>query len=334
MYQIAMDVMGSDLGVKPAMGAALNFLSQHKDVKIIFVGNREEIEDSLNHQTKIKSEQYEILATSQIIEMHDSFLDVRRKKDSSLVKTLELVKNKKVDGMLTAGNSAALLAGAHFILGELKNINKPGFMPTWPTIKLGTLTLFLDAGANIDNTAQDLLNYAIMATIYSQLILKIKNPKVGLLNVGTEKSKGRDSHKEAYKLLENHEDINFQGNVEAREMVSGTVDIIVTDGFSGNIALKSMEGALSNLMKMIKEAITDNLFRKIFAFCLKPAFKSVGNKFDYKNYAGAILLGTDGLVFKSHGSSDQQAWSSTINMVYNAIKANVLQKMKQQMEAE
>ncbi|ATZ16253.1 phosphate:acyl-[acyl carrier protein] acyltransferase [Entomoplasma freundtii] len=333
MHKIAFDVMGSDKGLIPAINAGLHFLQNHHDVEIFFVGNQKAIE---NHLATVPNcpKNYQIIDTPEVIGMDGGIMDIRRKPDSSLVKALELVKNKSVDGMLTGGSSAAFIAGAHFILGEFEGVGKPGFMPTWPTIVENHTVLFLDAGANTDNSAQDLYNFAKMATIYAQTVLHQERPRVSLLNIGEEKSKGKDVHREAYELLKADQKLNFQGNIEAREMISGSTDIIVTDGFSGNIALKAMEGALKNLMKVIKTTLTKSLIRKIPALFLKKAFKEVGTKFDYKNYAGAILLGVNGVVFKSHGSSDEQAFGSTLRMTYEAIQGDVLAKIKTKMEVE
>lgn len=331
MYKIAFDVMGSDYGPKAAIQAAAEFLKDKKDLCLIFVGNEQEINDAIN-EFPIPKEKYEIFPTSEVIDMKGSVLDVRRKKDASIVRALELVKKQKVDAMLTGGSSSAFIVGAHFILGELENVTRPGFMPTWPTIKEGKTTLFLDAGANIDNTSDDLVGYAKMASIYAQTILKIDQPKVGLLNIGTEDSKGKDFHKETYQKLIADKTIHFVGNIESREMIAGKVDIMVTDGYAGNIALKAMEGALKNLMKVIKLTLTKNLWRKIKALSLRKSFKEVGEKFDYKNYAGAILLGIDGIVFKSHGSSDVKSFKATLRMTYDAVCNDVLTKMKEGMK--
>lgn len=331
MHKIAFDVMGSDKGLVPAINAGIKFLETHQNLELFFVGDRKAIENHLKTLKKLPKN-FQIIGTTEVINMDGGILDVRRKQDSSLVKALEMVRDKKVDGMLTGGSSAAFIAGAHFILGEFPGINKPGFMPTWPTIKENHTVLFLDAGASTENSAQDLYNFGKMATIYAQTILHKGEPKVSLLNIGEEKSKGKDLHREAYQLLKQDKKINFIGNIESREMISGKTDIIVTDGFSGNIALKAMEGALKNLMKVIKGTITKNIFRKIPALLLKKSFREVGRKFDYKNYAGAILLGVNGIVFKSHGSSDEQAFTSTLRMTYEAVQSNVLTKIKAKME--
>ncbi|WP_031542035.1 phosphate acyltransferase PlsX [Mesoplasma photuris] len=332
MYKIAFDVMGADNGAGTAVEAAIDFLKDKKDLVIVFVGDEKQINDAIVKNGGLDKSKYEILPTTEVIDMHGSIMDVRRKKDSSLVRSLEVVKNGSVNGMLTGGNSAAFIAASHFILGEFEGVTRPGFMPTLPTVQADKITLLLDAGANIDNKPEDLVGYAKMATIYSQQIKGIKKPKVGLLNVGKEDHKGKEMHKETYKLLSEDKTINFVGNIEAREMNSGEIDVLVTDGFTGNIALKAIEGMAKNIMGAIKESITKTFFRKINALCLKPAFKEVGAKFDYKNHAGAILIGVNGIAFKSHGSSDVKSFKATLRMTYEAIENDVLNKMKKGMK--
>ncbi|WP_026389145.1 phosphate acyltransferase PlsX [[Acholeplasma] multilocale] len=332
MYKIAFDVMGSDNGATIAVKAAIEFLADKNDLVLVFVGNEEQIKAAIEENGGLDKSKYEILATTEVIDMNGSIMDVRRKKDSSLVRTLELVKEGKVDGMLTGGNSAAFIAGSHFILGEFEGVTRPGFMPTLPTVKAGITTLLLDAGANTENDPEDLLGYAKMATIYASEIQGIKNPRVGLMNIGAEEGKGKDLQKQTYKLLKEDESINFLGNIETRDMVAGDVDILVTDGFTGNIALKAVEGMAKNIMSEIKESITKTFFRKINALFLKPAFKEVGNKFDYKNHAGAILIGVNGIAFKSHGSSDVKSFKATLRMTYSAVQNDVLNKMKKGMD--
>lgn len=327
MYRIAFDVMGADKGLEPAVHAGINFLKRHAKAKITFVGDGVKIKKILS-QESVSRDRYEILGTTEVIGMEGSILELRRKKDASIVRALELVRDGTVDGMLTAGNSGTFIGGAHFILGELPDIKRPGFMPTWSTLKPNHTTVMLDAGANAENTPEDLLNYARLASTYVQNVLHITQPKVALLNIGTENSKGDDLHKDAFKLLQKEPNINFLGNLEANDLFSGKSDIIVSDGFSGNIAVKAMEGSLKSLLTVMKAAFTKTPSRKIAAFTLKSALGDIKNQFDYKNNAGAILLGVNGIAFKSHGSSDEAAFYSTLGMTYNAIKTNVLKKMK------
>jgi glycerol-3-phosphate acyltransferase PlsX len=189
----------------------------------------------------------------------------------------------------------------------------------------------LDVGANVDNTPEDLLGYAKMASIYSREVQGVKNPRVGLMNIGEEPSKGKDLQRETYELLKNEKSLNFVGNIESREMTSGYVEVLVADGYSGNIALKAMEGMGKNILKGIKESLTKNLYRKLHALALKKAFKEFGSRFDYKNYAGAILIGVNGIVFKSHGSSDVQSFKATLRMTLEAVENDVLTKIKKGM---
>ncbi|WP_027063069.1 phosphate acyltransferase PlsX [Mesoplasma seiffertii] len=331
MYKIAFDVMGSDKGAAVAIQAAVEFLKTKENLKLIFIGNEQEIKEALAANGGLDESRYEILPTTEVIDMDGSIMDVRRKKDASLVRALELVKAEKVDAMLTGGNSAAFIAGAHFILGEFEGVNRPGFMPTMPTLTPGVTTLMLDVGANVENTAEDLLAYAKMASIYSREVQGIKNPRVGLMNIGEEASKGRDLQKEAYQLLKADKTLNFVGNIESREMTTGVVEVLVADGYSGNIALKAMEGMGKNILRGIKESLTKNLYRKLHALALKKAFKEFGNRFDYKNYAGAILIGVNGIIFKSHGSSDVQSFKATLRMTLEAVENDVLTKMKKGM---
>ncbi|AHI54055.1 glycerol-3-phosphate acyltransferase PlsX [Spiroplasma sabaudiense Ar-1343] len=330
MKTIAFDVMGSDLGVKPAIGAAIKILTEKKDLKIILVGNQDEIQNELDCNGKAKkvADRYEIFPTTETIKMTDGILEIRRKKNSSMVKALEIVRDDKANGMVTGGSTASFIAGSHFILKEFEGVSRPGFMPTIPTVIKDKIVLLLDVGANIENDPNDLLNFAIMATAYSKSTQGISNPLVGLLNIGEEKSKGKDLQIQTYKLLEESPKINFYGNIEPREIISGDVDIIVTDGFTGNIALKSIEGMGKKLLSEIKKSVTKGFFRKLAALSLKPAFKEVAAKFDYKNHAGAILLGVQKIAFKSHGSSDLRSFHATLRMTYDAISNEIDKKLE------
>lgn len=324
---IAFDVMGSDNGLIPAVDAAIKLLYERNDLKIIFVGNEIEINKLLKTK-KYDKKRIEIFNTTEVIEMTDGIMDIRRKKDSSMVKAIELVKDGKADAVVTGGATAPFIAGCVFILKTLEGVNKTAFMPVIPTVKTGTVVLLLDAGANSENSGADLEKFASMANAYAKVILGLPTPKIGLLNVGEEKTKGLDYHREAYELMSKNSSLNFVGNVESRELASGDVDILVSDGLTGNITLKAVEGMAKNLMKEIKAAITKTFFRKLKALGLRKAFKEVAAKFDYKNHAGAILLGLNNIAFKSHGSSDTQSFHATLRMTYEAIKNDVINKIK------
>lgn len=330
MYKIGYDVMGSDKGVEVAVEAASEFIKNKDELFLVFVGDENEIEKALlNH--KIDKSRYSITPTTEIIDMNGSIMDIRRKRNSSLVRVLELLRDKEVDAIITAGNSAAFIAGSHFILGEIEGIKRPGFMPTIPTAVNNKVTLMLDVGANIECDVEDIVGFARMATIYSNSVLKVNKPLVSMLNIGEEETKGTLLQKETFRELQKDDFLNFYGNMEAREILAGKVDIIVTDGYTGNMSLKSFEGASKILLSEIKKELTSTLFNKLKAFTLKKAFKKVGTKFDYKNHSGALLIGVDGIAFKSHGSSDAQSWKGTLRMTCDAIENDVLSKIKKGM---
>lgn len=323
---ISFDVMGSDNGLQPAIAAAFKLLKLKADLRIIFAGDEALILQEIS-KYKFNKDQFEIVHASEVIKMTEGPLEIRRKKDSSMVKAVELVSDGKTDAVVTGGSTAAYLAACHFILKEFDQIERPAFMPVMPTIDKNRKVVMLDCGANLENSANDLLNYAIMASIYVKAILKVENPVVKLLNIGEESSKGKEYHREAYKLLANNSKINFKGNIEARYIVSGDCDIIVTDGYTGNIALKSAEGMGMNLFKVIRKALTKNLKRKIASLFLKKGLKEIKDTFDYKNHAGAIVLGVSKTAFKSHGSSDEQSFFATLQMTYEALENNVIENI-------
>ncbi|WP_100255215.1 phosphate acyltransferase PlsX [Spiroplasma clarkii] len=327
MKTIAFDVMGSDNGLIPAVDAAIKLLSERKDLKIIFVGDEEQLKAKLATK-KYDKNRVEVINTTQVIEMTDGIMDIRRKKDSSMVKALELVRDGQADAITTGGATAPFIAGCQFILKPLDGISKTAFMPVIPTINANRQTMLLDVGANIEIKGEDLEKYAIMASAYAKAVLGVDRPEVALLNIGEEKSKGLDFHREAYQLMANNKNLSFVGNIESRYITNGLVDIIISDGYGGNLALKSFEGMGKNLLSEIKAALTKNIWRKIAALSLRKAFKEVANKFDYKNYAGAILLGVSKIAFKSHGSSDTQSFFATLRMTYEAITNDVITKMK------
>ncbi|QBQ08007.1 glycerol-3-phosphate acyltransferase PlsX [Spiroplasma gladiatoris] len=325
--KIAFDVMGSDNGLIPAVDAAIKLLGEQKDLKIIFVGKEDLIKNALKNK-KYNIEQVDFLDCKEIIEMTDGIIDIRRKKDSSMVKALELVRDGKADAITTGGATAPFIAGCIFIIKRLESIERPAFMPVIPTLIKDKVTLLLDVGANLESDPEDLEKFALMANAYSKSILKVKEPKIALLNIGEEPSKGTEVHKKTYELLKNNSQINFYGNIESRYVTSGFVDVVVTDGYTGNMTLKAAEGMAKNLLFEIKQAITKTLFRKLAALRLKKAFNEVKAKFDYKNHAGAIVLGVDKIAFKSHGSSDVISFYATLKMTYNAIKNDVISNLK------
>ncbi|WP_424526349.1 phosphate acyltransferase PlsX [Spiroplasma endosymbiont of Glossina fuscipes fuscipes] len=326
MSKIAIDMMGTDLGIDPIIGALKIFMKKYQDVTFVLVGSESEIQTATT-KAKLDATRYEIFATTEVILMTEGLMEVRRKPDSSMVRAAELLCDQKVDAFLSGGSTAAFLAACHFIVGEIPGISRPAFMPFIPTIKKGKSVLMLDVGANLENDAQDLVNFAIMASVYAQAIMNNPAPTVAILNIGEEASKGKDYHKEAYKLLAENNKVNFKGNIEPRDITSNFVDIIVTDGFTGNITLKALEGMAKNLMGVIKHELTKNLYRKLKALSLRKAFRGVRETFDYRNNASALVLGLKAIAIKTHGSSDEKSWISTLEMARTAIVNDFVQKM-------
>ncbi|WP_339049064.1 phosphate acyltransferase PlsX [Spiroplasma endosymbiont of Colias croceus] len=339
--KIAFDVMGSDHGSLPAIAAALEVIKEFKNVEICLVGDEKQINGNLQILLKNKplSSRITILATTQVITMNDGPLAGIRMTDSSMNQAIQLVKNKKADGILTSGSTAAYLGACHFLLGEIKGIKRPAFMPIMPTLIKDRQVVLLDVGANIENTVDELINFALMGHIYCQTIQNISRPKIGLLNIGIEESKGPEVTKATYAKLkqltqksEKLSFLNFHGNIEAGNVLSGDVDIIICDGYSGNIVLKSVEGMASLLFTLIKNGYKKNLWTKFLGLMSIGIFKNIKKTFDYKNTGGAQLIGINGIAFKAHGSSDKKSYYSTLKLLIRAIEQDVTNKIAKQIQ--
>lgn len=333
--KIAFDVMSGDFGSKEAILAACQMVDEFADLKITLVGNETEIRNHLKEIFKNKKpKQLDIYHANDIIPMTAGPFEALRMPNSSMSQAVRLVKDKKVDGVLSSGSTAAYLGVCHLLLGEISGIKRPAFMPIMPTLK-GTNVLVLDIGANIENTADELVSFALMANIYSTSILKIDKPKIALLNIGLEENKGPKVTKETYGKLSaltqkdgKLDQLNFCGNIEPREVLNGEVDIVVCDGYSGNVLLKSFEGITTLIFTLLKKAYKKNLWTKILGLISKPIFKSIKTTFDYKNVGGAQLIGINGICFKAHGSSDVQSYYSTLKLLRAAIEQDVTNKIK------
>ncbi|MGL5268329.1 MAG: phosphate acyltransferase PlsX [Spiroplasma sp.] len=336
--KIAFDVMGSDNGSKEPILAALKMVKEFKDLQIILVGDGKEINNHLSEIFKDGeiSTALIVFPTKDVIPMTAGPLEAVRKPESSMARAVKLVKDKQADGVLTSGSTAAYLGICHFLLGEIKGIKRPAFMPIMPTLK-GKKVLLLDAGANIENTVEELVSFALMAHIYGQTILSVAWPSIALLNIGAEENKGPKITKETYaKLKELTQSpaslnfLNFHGNIEARDILSGDVDIVICDGYSGNIVLKSLEGMAALIFTLLKQSYKKNLWRKFLALLSVPVFKDIKTSFDYKNTGGAQLIGIDGTCFKAHGSSDSRSYYSTLKLLRESILQDVTNKIKKQ----
>ncbi|MGM7720338.1 phosphate acyltransferase PlsX [Metabacillus sp. Hm71] len=305
--KLAIDAMGGDHAPKSVVEGVMKAISAFPDLEVTLIGQEDKMKQYLTDQTRIN-----VIHTDEVIEATDEPVRaVRRKKNASMVLMANEVKEGRADGCISAGNTGALMTAGLFIVGRIEGIERPALSPTLPTLD-GKGFLFLDVGANVDAKPEHLFQYALMGSIYVEKVRGINNPRIGLLNVGTEDKKGNELTKQTFELLKNSQ-LNFVGNVESRDLMESVADVVVTDGFTGNIALKSIEGTALSVFSMMKSALTSNLKSKLAAGVLKPEFKQIKQKMDYSEYGGAALFGLKAPVIKAHGSSDA-------NAIYNAIR--------------
>lgn len=324
--KIVIDGMGGDNAPKSNVEGAVNAIKEY-GINLIITGDKQILEEEFSKYEFDKSK-LEIVHTSEIIENEDKPVKaIRAKKDSSMVVALRLVKEKKADAIISAGNTGALLAGGLFIIGRIKGIDRPCLCPAIPNIKRG-MTIIADGGANSDCKPRNLVEFAAMSNVYSKKVLGINNPRVALANIGTEEGKGNDLVKKAYEDIKNI-DLNFIGNIEAREVINDYTDIIVCDGFTGNILLKSAEGVAMSVMSLLKETFLSSTKGKLGAFLLKDDIRKLKSFMDYSEYGGAALLGVNAGVIKAHGSSDAKAIKNAINQGVKFVKGNVIEDIKE-----
>ena len=316
--KIALDAMGGDNGPSVVVEGA-KMACEAFPVELILVG----------HETVIKTAQDQcgathpsisIVHTNTQIEMGESPLMVRQKKDASICIATELVKRKEAVAVISAGNSGASMAAAFFILGRLKGIDRPAIATPLPTLK--GVSVLIDAGANVDCKPKHLVAFALMGQIYAKDVLGIANPKVGLLNIGEEDSKGNDLTKAAFSLLKSAP-LNFIGNIEGKDVYAGTADVIVCDGFVGNVALKISEGLADAMVQFLKKEIMADFMGRLGGLFLKPAFRRFKTKIDYDEYGGAPLLGINGISIVSHGRSSPKAIKNAIRVAKESFEKGV-----------
>lgn len=324
--KLAIDAMGGDHAPKEIVLGAMDAIEAIKDLEIILIGDQSKINPYLKKHSRIN-----IIHTEEVITSEDEPVRaVRKKKNASLVIMAKEVKEGRADACISAGNTGALMSAGLFGVGRISGIDRPALSPTLPTID-GKGFLLLDVGANVDAKAQHLLQYGIMGSIYTEKVRGIKSPTVGLMNVGTEDGKGNELTKKAFSLLKDAP-INFIGNVEARDLLSGAADVVVTDGFSGNIALKTIEGTASTMFKMLKETFMSSIKTKIAAGMMKQELRGLKGKLDYSEYGGAGLFGLASPVIKAHGSSNRRAIHSAIKQACYMVEYNVTQTIADTIE--
>ncbi len=325
MRTIAIDAMGGENAPEAIVQAVLQAKTELKETKFILFGDQAKIKKLVGSDT----DQIEIVGTTEVINDEDEPVKaIRTKKDSSLVVAAQYVKQGKADALLSLGNSGSILASGIFIIGRIKGIARPGFMPTLPVKNSDDGFNMIDVGANAKTKPEYILNWAKMASYYAEKVRGIRNPRVALLNNGSESDKGDDVHQEAYQLLLDSE-LNFIGNIEGNELLDGKADVVATDGFTGNAVLKNIEGTSSVLIHLLKDNLLNSGFLvKIGALLIKNALKGLVSKFDVDKYGGAVLLGLDAPVVKTHGRSDQRAVYFTIKQVDKILKENIIDKFR------
>ncbi|MCF0149358.1 MAG: phosphate acyltransferase PlsX [Clostridium sp.] len=329
--KIAIDGMGGDNAPKAVVEGVIKSINEYQGIEYYITGPKEQIEDELKNYTYDKSLVKVVDAREIISPNEHPVMALKKKKDSSLYKALKLVKDKECDAVISGGSTGAFLAGCTLVVGRIKGIERPALAPIMPG-KNGSF-MIVDAGANVDCKPNYLVQFAKMGKIYYQGVLGDENPSIGLVNIGAEEEKGNELTKAAHKLLKEEKDLNFVGNVEPRETSKGNTKVLVCDGFVGNTLLKMYEGVASTLLGMIKEEIlASGLISKIGAVLLKPVFKTLKVKFDYKEVGGAPFLGVDGICIKAHGSSDGKAFKNAIRQTKTFYDNGVLEKIKEEIQ--
>lgn len=324
--KIALDAMGGDNAPLETIKGAVAALEEVSELELVLVGKKEVIEAELS-KYKYNKEKIEIVDAREIIEMTDEpVVAVKSKKDSSMNRTLELVKDGTVNASVSAGNTGALITASQLKLKRIKGVLRPAIATMFPN-KKGHM-LMLDVGATADCKPEFLNQYAMMGSKYMEILLGRKNSKVGLLNIGTEEGKGNEVTREAYNLLKENKSINFVGNVESTEVMNGNIDVVVTDGFTGNMVLKTAEGIGKFILDVIKTEVSKSFIYKLGALLLMPALKVVKSKMDSSEYGGAIFLGLNGISIKAHGNSDAVAIKNAIKVAEKFAKLNFVEEMK------
>ncbi len=306
MVHVVLDAMGGDNAPQEIVKGALKALASSEAIKITLCGRKDAIEAELAGKDYPKDRLF-IEEASEVISTEEApVMAIRRKKDSSIVKGMDLVKEKKADAFVSAGSSGAILVGGQLIVGRIKGVERPPLAPLIPSTTPQGVSLLIDCGANVDARSSHLVQFAKMGSIYMEHVLGVKNPRVAIVNIGAEEEKGNMLVKETFPLLSNCPDINFTGSIEAREIPNGGADVIVCEAFVGNVILKMYEGVGKMMLKTIKGALFSSLRGKIGGLLIKPSLKDALNRFDATEYGGAPLLGLNGLVVKVHGNATEK----------------------------
>ena len=327
MINVAVDAMGGDNAPGEIVKGAVEAVNKRSDIHVLLVGQEEVVKKELSSYTYPKK-QITLVQASEVIETEEPPVNaIRKKKDSSIVVGMNLVKNGEADAFVSAGSSGAVLVGGQVLVGRIKGVERPPFGALIPTEK--GVSLLLDCGANVDSRPSHLVQFARMGSIYMEHVIGIKNPRVGIVNIGAEEEKGNALVKETFPLLKQCTDINFTGSIEAREIPHGGADVIVCEAFTGNVILKLYEGTGATLISMVKKGMMSSLRSKIGALLVKPALKETLKAFDASQYGGAPMLGLKGLVVKTHGSSKATEVCNSIIQCVTFKEQKINEKIKE-----
>ena len=328
--KVALDAMGGDNAPQAVVQGAVDVALKREDIKIFLVGQEDVVNAELQ-KYKYPKERIEVVHASEVIETAEPpVMAIRKKKDSSIVVALNMVKKGEADAFVSAGSSGAVLVGGQLIVGRIKGVERPPLAPLMPTEK--GVSLLIDCGANVDARPSHLVQFAKMGSIYMKNVMGIENPRVAIVNIGAEEEKGNALVKETFPLLKECDDINFIGSIEAREIPHGGADVIVCEAFVGNVILKLFEGVGAVLLSEVKKGLMTSLRSKIGALLIKPALKETMKSFDASEYGGAPLLGLNGLVVKTHGSSTAKEIANSIVQCVTFKEQDISGKIKESIQ--
>lgn len=330
MIKIAVDAMGGDYAPSEMVKGAVEALKKKEQVSVILVGQEDKVKKELENYS-YPEDRLSIVHASEVIETEEPPVNaIRKKKDSSIVVGMNLVKRQEADAFVSAGSSGAILVGGQVIVGRIKGVERPPLAPLIPTEK--GVSLLIDCGANVDARPSHLVQFARMGSIYMEHVIGIKHPRVAIINIGAEEEKGNALVKETFPLLKACNDINFIGSIEAREIPHGGADVIVSEAFVGNVILKLYEGVGATMLSMVKKGMMSNLRSKIGALLVKPALKETMKAFDASQYGGAPLLGLKGLVVKTHGNSRANEVCNSIIQCVTFKEQQINEKIKESLQ--
>lgn len=332
MIRVAVDAMGGDYAPVEMVKGAVDAVSKSDQLNVVLVGKEDVVTEELQKYSYPK-DRISIVHASEVIETEEPPVNaIRRKKDSSIVVGMNMVKKKEADAFVSAGSSGAILVGGQVIVGRIKGVERPPLAPLIPTEK--GVSLLIDCGANVDARPSHLVQFAKMGSIYMEHVIGIERPRVAIVNIGAEEEKGNALVKETFPLLKACKDINFIGSIEAREIPHGGADVIVSEAFVGNVILKLYEGVGATLISMVKQGMMGSLRSKIGALLVKPALKETLKAFDASQYGGAPLLGLNGLVVKTHGNSKANEVCNSILQCQTFARQQINEKIRESLKAE